>query len=71
MTDDELKQLIASNARAIEAASEERFELRQGMADIQQAILRSTDLQKGITNHLSRLDEDRPTLLQKLTTIEN
>jgi negative regulator of replication initiation len=94
MTDDELKQLIASNARAIEAAAEERAELRrailriadvqedteaaeeraelrQGIADVQQAILRITDLQQGIANLLSRLDEDRPTILRKLTTIEN
>jgi Mg2+ and Co2+ transporter CorA len=78
MIDDELKQLIASNARAIEAAAEERAELRRGMADIrqgtfevQQAILRITDLQQGIANLLSRLDDDRPTILRKLTTIEN
>jgi len=63
MTDEELKQLIASNARAIEAAAEERAELRQ-------AILRLTDLQEGIANLLNRLDEDRPTILRKLTTIE-
>ena len=64
MTDDELKQLIASNARAIEAAAEERAELRR-------AILRLTDVQEGIANLLSRMDEDRPTILRKLTAIEN
>jgi predicted nucleic acid-binding Zn-ribbon protein len=33
MTDEELKQLIASNARAIEAAADERAELRQLITD--------------------------------------
>ncbi|MBM0740069.1 hypothetical protein JOY44_00165 [Phormidium sp. CLA17] len=64
MTDDELRQLIASNARAIEAAASERIEMRT-------AILKLTDLQEGVINLLSRLDEERPTILRKLNTIEN
>ncbi len=64
MTDDELRQLIASNARAIEAAASERTEMRS-------AILKLTDLQEGVINLLSRLDEERPTILRKLNTIEN
>ncbi|MCY7394403.1 MAG: hypothetical protein LH647_23775 [Leptolyngbyaceae cyanobacterium CAN_BIN12] len=64
MTDDELRQLIASNARAIEAAASERTEMRK-------AILKLTDLQEGVINLLSRLDEERPTILRKLNTIEN
>ena len=64
MTDDEPRQLIASNARAIEAAASERTEMRG-------AILKSTDLQEGVINLLSRLDEERPTILRKLNTIEN
>ena len=40
MTDDELRQLIASNARAIEAAASERTEMRG-------AILKLTDLAGG------------------------
>lgn len=78
MTDEELRQLIASNARAIEAAADERAELRQGMVDVQQAILtvqqailRLTDLQEGIANLFGRLDEDRPAVLRKLNAIEN
>lgn len=64
MTDNELRQLIASNARAIEAAASERTEMRK-------AILKLTDLQEGVINLLSRLDEERPTILRKLNTIEN
>ncbi len=64
MTDDELRHLIASNARAIEAAASERIEMRS-------AILKLTDLQEGVINLLSRLDEERPTILRKLNTIEN
>jgi predicted nucleic acid-binding Zn-ribbon protein len=39
MTDDELKQLIASNARAIQAAAEERSELRQSMIQLDQSMI--------------------------------
>ena len=35
------------------------------------AILKLTDLQEGVINLLSRLDEERPTILRKLNTIEN
>lgn len=64
MDEAELKQLIASNARAIQAAAEERAELRQ-------AILKLTEIQGGIAALLSKLDEDRPTILRKLNTIED
>jgi hypothetical protein len=64
MTDEELRQLIASNARAIEAAAGERVELRQ-------AILKLTELQQGVVKLLSQMDEDRPTILRKLTAIKN
>ncbi len=78
MTDDELKQLIASNARSIQAAADERAELRLAMGDVQEAILdlrqiviRLADIQNGITNLLARLDDDRPTILRKLNSIED
>jgi hypothetical protein len=75
MTDDELKQLIASNARAIEAAAASNARIIEAAAEeraeLRRAILRITDLQAGIANLLSRLDEDRPTILRKLNTIEN
>lgn len=73
MTDEELRQLIASNARAIQAAAEERAELRRVMSDaaeeraeLRQAILKLTDIQAGVAALLSELDEDRPTVLRNI-----
>ncbi|MEG4507740.1 hypothetical protein QUA81_30605 [Microcoleus sp. F6_B4] len=78
MTDEELKQLIESNARATQAmldnmaeARLERQELREGMVQLQNAVVQLINVQSGIANLLNSLDEDRPTVLRKLTTIEN
>lgn len=78
MTDEELKQLIESNARAAQAmldsmaeARQERQELREGMIKLQNVVERLTILQEGMANLLVSLDEDRPTILRKLTAIEN
>ena len=78
MTDEELKQLIESNARATQAmldnmaeARLERQELRDGMVQLQNAVVQLINIQSGIANLLTSLDEDRPTMLRKLTTIEN
>lgn len=78
MTDEELKQLIESNARAAQAmldsmaeARQERQELREGMIKLQNVVERLTNLQEGMANLLALLDEDRPTIFRKLTAIEN
>ncbi|MEG4804258.1 hypothetical protein QUB63_25620 [Microcoleus sp. ARI1-B5] len=78
MSDEELKQLIESNARATQAmldnmaeARLERQELRDGMVQLQNAVVQLINVQSGIANLLTSLDEDRPTMLRKLTTIEN
>ena len=78
MTDDELKQLVESNARTAQAildamaeARQERQELRDGIVKVQDAVIRLTAVQEGIANLLAVLDEDRPTVLRKLTAIEN
>lgn len=78
MTDEELKQLIESNAMATQAmldnmaeARLERQELRDGMVQLQNAVVQLINIQSGIANLLTSLDEDRPTVLRKLTTIEN
>ncbi|MEG4447190.1 hypothetical protein QUB47_36285 [Microcoleus sp. AT9_B5] len=78
MTDEELKQLIESNARATQAmldnmaeARLERQELRDGMVQLQNAVVQLINVQSGIANLLTSLDENRPTVLRKLTTIEN
>ena len=78
MTPDELRQLVESNARTAQAmldtmaeARLEREELREGMIKLQEAMVRFADTQRGIANLLASLDNDRPTILRKLTTIEN
>jgi hypothetical protein len=57
MTDEELKQLIESNARTAQAmldsmveARFERQELREGMILLQNAVERLTNLQERIAN---------------------
>jgi hypothetical protein len=78
MTPEELRQLVESNARTAQAmldtmaeARLEREELREGMIKLQEAVIRLADTQRGIANLLASLDDDRPTILRKLTTIEN
>ncbi len=89
MTDEDLKKLVESNARSIQAltdninsfadrmsqlmeqAQAERQELRQAMIQSQaeQQELRQATI--GIANLLAALDQDRPTILKRLTSIEN
>ena len=85
MRPDQLRQLVESNARTAQAmfdtiadARAEREELREGMINLQQgmgqlqeAMVKLTNIQQGVSNLLASLDEDRPTILRKLTTIEN
>jgi chromosome segregation ATPase len=85
MTDQELKQLIESNARTAQAmldsmveARLEREELREGIQELRSGftrlediVARLTTVQEGMTNLLASLDNDRPTILKKLNTIEN
>lgn len=85
MTPEELRQLVENNARTAQAmldtmadARLEREELRegmitlqQGMGQLQEAMVRLTNIQQGVSNLLAALDEDRPTILRKLTAIEN
>ncbi len=75
MTDDELKQLVESNARAIQALGDQISELTHDLhrlardSQAERAELRQATI--GIANLLSSLDEDRPTILRKLSTLEN
>lgn len=85
MTDQELKKLVESNARTAQAildsmaeARLERQELQegsvriqQGMVVLQDAMLRLADVQECIAKMLAARDEDHPTVLRKLTSIEN
>jgi len=75
MSDEELRQLVASNARAIQAMQdarvEERVQFQETIVRLEDNIRRLTDIQAGIVNLLVSLDEDRPTVLRRLNSIEN
>jgi exonuclease VII small subunit len=82
MTDPELRQLVESNARTaqaiLEAMAEARIEREEardqfyaGMQRVDEAIQRLTTVQEGVINLLASLDEDRPTVLRKLNSIES
>jgi hypothetical protein len=75
MTDQELQQLVASNARAIQAMLEQqettRLRHEEQMNEIRQAMLRLARVEEGLVNMMVSIDEDRPTVLRKLTSIEN
>ena len=81
MTHEELKQLVESNARAIQAVSDNIAELTndirlftaenhnaQREAQSERSELRQAMV--GIANLISSLDSDRPTILRKLNSIE-
>lgn len=75
MTDEELRLVVESNSRAIQAMLEQRVtdrleheERMRFLEDNQRQIIQT---QRGITNLVASLDEDRPTVLRKLTSIEN
>jgi chromosome segregation ATPase len=74
----ELHQLVESNARSIQALGDRLAEVTfdieslleaQRQAESERAELRRATI--GIANLLSSLDSDRPTILRKLSTIEN
>ncbi len=78
MTNEELKQLVESNARTAQAMldamaedRQERQDLREGMIRLQNVVERLTNIQEGVANLLASVDSDRPTILRKLTSIEN
>jgi hypothetical protein len=75
MTDQELQQLVASNARTIQAMLEQqetsRLRHEEQVDEIRQAVLRLERVEEGLINMMVSLDEDRPTVLRKLTSIEN
>ncbi|MDZ8187211.1 MAG: hypothetical protein RMX96_20480 [Nostoc sp. ChiSLP02] len=77
MTDKELKHLLESNAKTVQAildeiseARQERQELREGMIQLQNAMAQLANIQDKITNLLVAVDGDRPTILKKLSAIE-
>jgi hypothetical protein len=75
MSDSKLEQLVESNARAIQAMldsrAEERLEFQSNMDQLREVVVRLTTMQEGMTRMLVVLDEERPTILRKLNSIEN
>ena len=82
MTDEELRLVVESNARSIQAMIEQRTTDRldqearavqheQRIARLEDVIVRLTRIEEAQNRMLSSIDEDRPTVLRKLTTIEN
>jgi transcription termination factor NusB len=75
MTDQELQQLVASNARTIQAMLEQqetsRLRHEEQMDELRQAILRLSRVEEGLINMVVAIDEDRPTVLRRLASIEN
>jgi acetyl-CoA carboxylase carboxyltransferase component len=82
MTDQELQQLVASNARTIQAMLEQQETSRlqqeankllheEQMNEFRQGMLRLAKVEEGLINMMVSIDEDRPTVLRKLTSIEN
>ena len=75
MTDEELRQLAESNACAVQAMLEQRvtdrFEHEERLRLLEENQRQIVLTQRGIAHLVASLDEDRPTVLRKLTTIEN
>ncbi|WP_310413195.1 hypothetical protein [Chamaesiphon sp. OTE_8_metabat_110] len=75
MTDEELQQLVASNARTIQAMLEQqettRLRYEEQMDEFRQGMLRLARVEEGLINMMVSIDEDRPTVLRRLASIEN
>lgn len=74
----ELQQIVESNARSIQALSDRIAELihvqeeaQEDRRELREATIRLERLSEGVVSLLGSLDEDRPTMLRKLNTIEN
>ncbi len=76
MSEEDLRQLIASNARSIQVMLEQqettRRQHQEQMSEIRESISRLIiRVEEGLANMLSSLDEDRPTIFRRLMSIEN
>lgn len=71
----DLTRLIESNARTIQGMLEQRatdrLEHEERMRLLEENQRQIAQTQRGIANLVSSLDEDRPTVLRKLNTIES
>ncbi len=81
----ELQQIVESNSRAIQAILDAQVEARLEREELREAIIRLenastqhsdllqrlTTLNEGVVSLIDSLDEDRPTILGRLSRIEN
>lgn len=67
----ELQQIVESNSRAIQAMLDTMAEAAEERRELREATLRLDGVAEGIANLLSSLDDDRPTILGRLSRIEN
>lgn len=81
----ELQQIVESNSGAIQAILDAQVEARLEREELREAIIRLenastqhsdllqrlTTLNEGVVSLLDSLDEDRPTILGRLSRIEN
>lgn len=68
---DRIEALVESNSRAIQAMLDSMVDARDEREELRQAIVRITELTEGIANLTVSLDDDRPTVLGRLSRIEN
>ena len=79
---DRIEAIVESNSRAIQAMMEQqatdrlRYEARMERLEetvirLDETIVRLTRIEEAQNRMLASMDEDRPTILRKLTAIEN
>ena len=72
---EETKKIAESNSRTIQAMLEqratERLEHEQRMRRLENLTESVARVQEGVTRMLVSIDDERPTILRKLNTIEN
>ena len=72
---DRIEAIVESNSRAIQAMMEqrtsERLEHEERMNRLEDLLGRLTRIEEAQNRMLANMDEERPTILRKLTAIEN
>ncbi len=66
-----IRSLVESNSRAIEAMIDQRVTDRLRIQRLEELSASVAKVQEGLSRMLASLDDDRPTILRKLNSIEN
>jgi ABC-type transporter Mla subunit MlaD len=69
-SDERMEELAAASQALSRDVAQLVTTQEQNSRELNQAMIRLADTQEGIARLLSSLDEDRPTILRKLNTIE-